>query len=193
MVRGSGTNRDPPAGRLTDAFAQQLQQRFGCPVLDVYALTEAGIVAMKTPAGHVVLPHDLYVEILDENDEVCPPGVRGEITLTGGRNPFAPLLRYRTGDFASLQWHDGRPHLVALEGRGPVSYVATDGRIIHSMEVARCLRPFPLVQYKLEQRADSSFCFGYRGNIDRDAARGELLDLLGHAASFEINELPPNG
>src|SRR5690606_13752060 len=147
---------------------------------------------MKTPAGHVVLPHDLYVEILDENDEVCPPGVRGEVTLTGGRNPLAPLLRYRTGDFASLQWHDGRPHLVALEGRGPVAFVAADGHIIHSMEVSRRLRPFPLVQFTLEQRADRSFCFGYRGNIDLNAVRGELLDLFGHAASLEINELPPS-
>jgi len=71
-------------------------------VLEVYALTEAGIIAVKSDRGHAILPHDLYVEVLDDDGVPCPEGVRGEVTLTGGRNPFLPLLRFRTGDFASL-------------------------------------------------------------------------------------------
>ena len=143
---------------LSDALAAQLAARYGCPVIDLYALTEAGIVAVRSPHGHAILPHDLYVEILDEHDEPCPPGVRGEITLTGGRNPFLPLLRYRTGDFASLAWHDGRPTLVGLEGRRPVCFPSGD-RIVHSMEVTRLLRKFPLAQYQLHQDEEGGFRF----------------------------------
>src|SRR5262245_12682301 len=36
---------------LSDALASQLTARYGCPVIDLYALTEAGIVAAKSPQG----------------------------------------------------------------------------------------------------------------------------------------------
>lgn len=175
---------------LSDPFARELSRRYGCPVLDVYALTEAGIVAVRTPQGHAILPHDVYVEVLDEHDEPCPPGVRGEVTLTGGRNPFAPLLRYRTGDLAALAWHQGRPVLQELEGRPPVVFPVPDGRVVHCMEVSRALRPYPLVQYRLHQDAGGAFRFGYQGGGDIDGVRSVLHDLLGASASLTIEALP---
>jgi len=54
---------------FSGAFAAELSARYGCRVLDIYALTEAGIVAVGTRGpGSALLPHDLYVEILDEHD-----------------------------------------------------------------------------------------------------------------------------
>src|SRR5205823_3814733 len=175
---------------LTDALAAELSRHFGCPVLDVYALTEAGSVAVRGPRGHAILPHDLFVEILDENDEPCAPGVGGEVTLTGGRNPFCPLLRSRTGDFAALEWHDGRPVLVGLDGRPPVWFVGGDGRRIHSMEVTRVLRRFPLAQYSLHQDAAGGYRFGYRGAPDLDAIR-EALHAVLRPKALAMAELPP--
>jgi phenylacetate-CoA ligase len=175
---------------LSDVLAAQLAMRYGCPVIDLYALTEAGIVAAKSPQGHAILPHDLYVEILDDHDELCPPGVRGEVTLTGGRNPFLPLLRYRTGDFASLAWHDGQPTLVGLEGRRPVGFPVGD-KIVHSMEVTRVLRKFPLAQYLLHQDEAGGFRFGYRGVASEEDLREALCELLGSASKLHIAELPP--
>jgi phenylacetate-CoA ligase len=176
--------------QLSDALAVQLAARYGCPVIDLYALTESGIVAVRTPHGHAVLPHDLYVEILDEHDQVCPPGVRGEVTLTGGRNPFLPLLRYRTGDFAALERHEGRPTLVGLEGRRPVMFPVGD-RVVHSMEVTRLLRRFPLVQYQLHQDAEGGFRFGYRGAAVEDELREALLDVLGKPKTLLIEQFSP--
>ena len=174
---------------MSDAFAAKLSARYGCPVVDLYALTEAGIVAAKTPHGHAILPPDLYVEILDEHDQPCPPGRAGEITLTGGRNPFLPLLRYRTGDFASLAWCDGRPTLVGLEGRRPVCF-PTGGRVVHSMEVTRLMRKFPLARYQLHQDEHGDFRFAFRGAASDDELRGALHELLGHAAEILIERLP---
>ena len=175
---------------LSDALADDLRQRYGCPVLDVYALTEAGIIGVKTTAGFAILPHDLYVEILDEHDEPCPPGVRGEVTLTGGRNPFGPLLRYRTGDFAALGWQEDRPVLAELEGRPPVIFPTPGGRIVHSMEVSRALRRFPLAQFSLHQDADGAFHFVGRGAADADELRDVLLDLLGRSCVMHMSEVP---
>src|SRR5262249_4155211 len=42
----------------------RLEAHFACPVIDLYALNEAGPVAFSRDAGHEVLPHDLYVEIV---------------------------------------------------------------------------------------------------------------------------------
>jgi phenylacetate-CoA ligase len=130
---GVGIERPPLAMiscimHLSDALATQLSARYGCPVIDLYALTESGIVAVKTPHGRAILPHDLYVEILDEHDQSCPSGVRGEVTLTGGRNPYLPLLRYRTGILPRLAWHEGRPKLVDLEGRQPLCFPISGDR-----------------------------------------------------------------
>ena len=193
---GVGIERPPQAMiscimHLSDALAEQLSARYGCPVLDLYALTESGIVAVKTPHGHAILPHDLYVEILDEHDQTCPHGTRGEVTLTGGRNRYLPLLRYRTGDFAALAWHDGRPTLVDLEGRQPLCFPIGGERVVHSMEVTRLLRKYPLAQYQLHQDQDGSFRFGYRGGVNEEDLRAALAELLGNPARLIVEELPP--
>jgi phenylacetate-CoA ligase len=174
---------------LSDALAAQLEARYGAKVIDLYALTEAGIVAMKTAHGHAILPHDLYVEILDEHDQPCPPGVTGEITLTGGRNPYLPLLRYRTGDYASLAMHEGRQTLIGLQGRKPVCFPIGD-RAVHSMEVTRLLRPLPLAQFQLHQDETGGFRFGYRGAIDEAEVRDALYELLGKPDRLIMEELP---
>ena len=178
---------------LSDAHAARLTARYGCPVLDIYALTEAGIVALRTPRGHVVLPHDLYVEILDEHGQPVPAGVRGEVTLSGGRNPFLPLLRFRTGDYASLDWQDGRPLLGGLEGREPVVFPLANGRVIHSMEVTQLLRRFPLAQYQLHQDETGGVHFGHRGGASEDELRTALFDLLDKPRSLVLEELTSTG
>lgn len=195
-LAGIGIERPPQVMissimNLSDALAKELACRYGCRVFDIYALTEAGIIAVKTEHGHAVVPHDVYVEILDEYDQPCPPGVRGEVTLSGGRNPFLPMLRFRTGDFASLAWHEGRPVLAGLEGRQPVVFPIAGDRVVHSMEVTRLLRSFPLVQYQLHQDENGRFQFGYRGNVSLEDLRNGLTELLGKPDSLVIEELPP--
>ena len=164
---------------LSDSYAIKLSHRYGCPVLDLYAMTEAGIIAVRTDDGHRILPHDLHIEILDANDQPCPTGVQGEITLTGGRNPFLPLLRYRTGDFASLATLNGHRLLVNFHGRKPIEYRTSSGLVIHSMEVTRLMRHHPVLRYEMKQRTEGGFEMVYDGDIDSVKLRAELLQLFG--------------
>src|SRR5207253_11178665 len=78
---------------LRPALRRTLEERFGCPVLDLYSLNEAGPVAVfdDRAGGHVLLQPRMYVEILDRAGRPVPPGERGEVTLTGGFNPCLPL------------------------------------------------------------------------------------------------------
>jgi len=149
---------------LTPAHAARVAEGLGCAVVDLYSSTETGPIAATVPGvdGHAILLPDVYVEVLDEDDNRVPDGTRGELAVTGGRNPFLPLVRYRTGDYGKLgtaRLPDGRSVRVIrdLEGRAPVMFRALDGRPISSVDVARSVRPIgPFVQHTFRQSADGA-------------------------------------
>jgi phenylacetate-CoA ligase len=173
---------------LLPGLRRKLEDAFACPVLDLYSLNEAGPVAVFDPAsdGHVLLQPRLYVEILDPAGHPVPSGERGEITLTGGFNFCLPLLRYRTGDFASLDFVHGEPVLRGLEGRPLVRFRRPDGAWLNNIDVTHVLRHLPLSHFTLHQRADSSFEFFAEGParslVD---ARAALASLLGPNARID--------
>ena len=143
---------------LLPGLRDRLQARFGCPAIDIYGMNEAGPVAAALPdgSGHALLQPELYLEILDADGRPCPPGERGEITLTGGFNSAFPLLRYRTGDHAALDARGSLPVLVGLDGRAPVPLQTADGRAVNTIDVTVALRRLPLARFTVHQRADRS-------------------------------------
>ncbi|MFO0940303.1 MAG: hypothetical protein U0930_05995 [Pirellulales bacterium] len=165
---------------LNESYAKQLCERFRCPVLDVIAMTEAGIIAVNDGQyGYRILPHDLFVEILDSIGNRCAEGQPGEITLTGGRNPFLPLLRYRTSDFASLRIVNGQRYLVDFCGRASVDYLSETGRTVHSMEVVRLMRAYPVRRYELKA-VDEGYQLWLEGCFDPLPIVAGLRQMLGN-------------
>lgn len=147
-----------PAAILSGAMAlgsglrKSLSERFDCPVIDLYGITEAGLIAWRPDNGpHRLLPRELHVEILTPTGAPCRPGERGEITVTCGENPLLPLLRYRTGDHATLSPVDEHPVLADLEGRDPVRYQAANGTWVNSIELTHVLSPLNLTAWQLTQ------------------------------------------
>ena len=176
---------------LVPGLKLDLETRFDCPVINYYSLTESGPVAFETDHGFEILPHDLYVEVVDSGGHPLTLGQRGEIALTGGRNPFLPLLRYRTGDYAALESRDGVPVLVNLEGRAPVLFRAADGRAINNVDVSHALAPFSLPQFNLHQDSDGSLTLRIRGEGHPGTAIAETLRLLfGAEQPLDIEQLP---
>lgn len=175
---------------LFPELKKELEENFSCPVFDIYSMNEARAIAVGTDVGHKLLTPDLYVEILDEDGNPCVEGTRGEIVLSGGWNPFLPLLRYRTGDYASLDLSGNVPVLVNLEGRQPVLFYNTNGKAINNIDVTHVLKPFPLTQIQLHQKADESFIFKARGReLDLNAIEEALRKLFGDDAEIAIQEL----
>lgn len=175
------------ATALLPGLRRELEARFGCPVLDIYSMKESGPIAVDAEGGHAQIPHDLYVEVLDPEGRPCAPGERGEITLTGGRNPYLPLLRYRTGDWAGLNLDRPAPLLVGIEGRPPVVFTAADGSPINNVDVTWALRDLPLTRFRLHQHADGSLTF--RGPA-RAEVRAALLELFGPTQKIRFEEIP---
>lgn len=175
---------------LSAGMRQILEQRFACPVLDLYSMNEVGPIGVFDAAlnGHLLLQHRLYVEILDADGHPVPAGERGEITFTGGFNFCLPLLRYRSGDHAELTWSPEGPVLRGLSGRRPVRFRTWAGAWINNIDVTHALASLPLPQYGLHQNADGSLVLRLSPNAMSLGKRAlELLKpLLGtHRLTIE--------
>lgn len=153
---------------LAPAVHKRLEKHFKCPVIDTYSLNETGLISYACPKGfHHVLPQDIHVETLDAKGRQVPVGQRGEIAVSGGRNPFVPLLRYRTGDWARLEnkpcaCGDPYPRLLDFEGRAPVLFRSKRGDVINNVDLSRVLRRFPIVQFRFEQKKDLACTLAFR-------------------------------
>ncbi len=175
---------------MSATLRAKLRDAIGAPVIDWYSLTETGPIAFGCPrssddpvAMHL-LGNDLYVEILGPDGMPVPDGGVGEVVVSGGRNRYVPLLRYRTGDWAAL---DRRPcpcgeptaRLIGLQGRQPVLFVSEAGGIVNPVDLARAMRPFAMLAHEVEQAADGTVVARVRGLPD------EALDLAGIRAALE--------
>lgn len=143
---------------LSSGLREALETRFQCPVLDLYSMNEVGPVGVFDGAlgGHLLLQNRLYIEILDSQGWPVPEGERGEITFTGGFNFCLPLVRYRSGDYASLKSTPEGPVLCHLSGRKPVRFFVSSGAWVNNIDVTHALSGLAISQYGLHQRKDHS-------------------------------------
>lgn len=139
-VRGTDLTLSP--------LGNALQQLWDATVLSTYASTEMATAFADCTAGcggHL-LPELMVVEIVDEQGRPLPCGEVGEVVATPLGVAGTPLLRYRTGDMASL--HDapcscGRltPRLGPIIGRraqmlkcrGTTLFPAAIGSALHGL------------------------------------------------------------
>lgn len=168
---------------LLPGLRRQLEARFSCPVLDIYSLNEVGPVGVfdASAGGHVLLQPDLYVELLDGSGKPVADGERGEITVTGGFNFCLPLLRYRTGDHASMSFGIDAPVLVDLAGRSPVRFRLPGGHWINNIDITHALHPLAIPHFSFHQAADGQVTLSLSASAMwlGDAARDALKPLFG--------------
>ncbi len=168
---------------LTAGLRARLEQRFGCPVLDLYSMNEVGPIGVwdVQARGHVLLQPRLYVEIVGPDGHALPVGERGEVCVSGGFNACLPLLRYRTGDYAALVSHGGEPVLVDLAGRRPVRFRTAAGGWVNNVDVSHALERLCAFQFALHQSATGALTLrlppGAMG--EGDLASALLHGLLG--------------
>jgi phenylacetate-CoA ligase len=143
---------------LSEGLRAQLEQRFGCPVLDLYSMNEVGPIGVfdAEVGGHVLLQPRLHVEILDEQQQPLSSGERGEITITGGFNFCLPLLRYRTGDYGAFRSVGGERVIIGLAGRAPVKFCGFSGDWFNNIDISHALKALPTAQFGLHQNSDRS-------------------------------------
>jgi phenylacetate-CoA ligase len=92
----------------TEAMRTEIERRLGLTAINLYGLSEIvgpGVSAecREVRGGSHVQEDHFLPEIIDpETTEVLPPGREGELVFTPVTKEALPLIRYRTGDIASL-------------------------------------------------------------------------------------------
>ena len=101
-----------PSGEMLFKYMEEsIKNTLNCKIHNRYGLAEFGIVGYDFGFGE----DNNRIDILDS--EVYPEEINGELVLTGLRNTFMPLLRYRTGDLAKLCKDKNGLYIKNLSGR----------------------------------------------------------------------------
>lgn len=90
-----------------ESLRRRIEQNCGCQTFLHYGATESGLggaVECSQHCGVHIRESDLLVEIVDSTTgEQLADGLSGEIVLTTIGREAMPLIRYRTGDVATLE------------------------------------------------------------------------------------------
>lgn len=105
---------------LFDDDKTLLETQFGVPIVNEYGASELDLIAFQnTEDQWQVNSETLYVEILDDNDNILPYGQEGRIVITSLYNKAHPFIRYDIGDIGILSEESTlqKPILKKLIGR----------------------------------------------------------------------------
>ncbi|APY11009.1 AMP-binding protein [Seonamhaeicola sp. S2-3] len=97
-----------------------LETQLGIPVVNEYGCAELGLIAFNNKQNEwIVNTEDVFVEILDENNNPLPHGKEGKIVVTSLYNKAHPFIRYELGDYGALaeESKPQKPILKYLLGR----------------------------------------------------------------------------
>ena len=105
---------------LFDEDKLLLEKQFGIPIVNEYGASELDLIAFQNPEGvWQVNSETLFIEILDDNNQVVPNGTSGRIVITSLFNKAHPFIRYDIGDIGILDEKSTlkKPILKKLIGR----------------------------------------------------------------------------
>jgi len=105
---------------LFESDKELMRSAFGIPLVNEYGASELDLIAFEHPDGKWRLNSDsLYIEILDEQDQVVPHGQEGRVVITSLFNQAHPFIRYELGDIAVIDEQSTleKPILKSLIGR----------------------------------------------------------------------------
>jgi phenylacetate-CoA ligase len=97
-----------------------LEKQFGVPIVNEYGASELDLIAFQNPNDEwQVNSETLFVEILDDENNVLPYGKEGRIVITSLFNKAHPFIRYDIGDIGILDTKSTpkKPILKQLIGR----------------------------------------------------------------------------
>lgn len=180
-----------------------LEKQFGVPVINEYGCAELGLIAFQNKDDKwLINSDDLYVEILDKNNNILPFGNEGRIVITSLYNKAHPFIRYDLGDIGTLSKSGTlhQPILESLAGRtndtlnlpsgktaaGFTMYYVTKTVIEDASKIKEyMLEQFKLDTFKVSYVADEALTEVQKATVKK--ALDEYLEP-GLTVSFERKE-----
>jgi phenylacetate-CoA ligase len=192
------------AGTLYDFMREQIEETFGCRVLNRYGSRETGDMAGECEhrTGLHVLPWNCHVEVLDPDGEPVGPGEEGEIAVTDYTNRAMPLVRYLIGDRARLPEREvecpcGRrtQMLAEVTGRNHDTFLGPDGQMVGGgyftslMYFRPWLRQFQVVQHAPDRVVYRVNCESPLPAEDREEIAAKTRAVLGEGCAVEFEQV----
>jgi len=192
------------AGTLYDFMREQMEETFGCRVLNRYGSRETGDMAGECEhrTGLHVLPWTCHVEVVGADGEPVGPGEEGEIAVTGFTNRAMPLVRYLIGDRARLPEREipcpcGRrtQMLAEVTGRSVDTFLGPDGQMVdgeyftHLMYFRPWLRQFQVVQRAPAEVVFRVACEAEMPAADREEIVAKTKSVLGEGCAVEFEQV----
>jgi phenylacetate-CoA ligase len=89
---------------VTEELRQACRDWLNAEIVDFFSSAECGVVATQCPAGagFHVQSEICLAEVLRPNGQACEIGETGDLVVTPFYNFAMPLIRYRTGDIATV-------------------------------------------------------------------------------------------
>jgi phenylacetate-CoA ligase len=187
----------------TEGLREAIEGALGLAALDIYGLSEVmgpGVSAecLESRDGAHVNEDHFLVEVVDpQSGQPLPEGEVGELVFTTLTKEALPLLRYRTGDLASLTREPcvcGRTfaRMSRVLGRTDDMLIIRGVNVFPS-EIERALLAIPELtpHYQLVVERPGhldELNVQVEGTIDPAVVRRQLHDVLGLTAQVEIVE-----
>ncbi len=91
----------------TDLMRNEIESRLGVHAVNIYGLSEiigpgVSCECVEAKDGAHIFEDAFIVEVVDEEGNSLPDGTEGELVFTTLTKEALPLIRYRTGDIASI-------------------------------------------------------------------------------------------
>ena len=184
-----------------------IERTWGCKTYAHYGMTEVGYgLAVQCSCGgaHHLRHADVLVEVVDPHSGApLPAGEEGEVVVTTFTHEAMPLLRYRTGDRASLEITPCPcggllPRLGRLTERID-GMVDLGGRETTQEELDEMVYACAAVRdYRAQLRREGDDCtlllfVEADARIDRGAFERRMRALLPCRLEFSYDSLPPAG
>ncbi|MCF4100658.1 phenylacetate--CoA ligase family protein [Gillisia sp. M10.2A] len=152
-----------------------IEAAFGVPVINEYGASEVGLIAFEdTSKEWVINSESLFIEILDDQNNILPYGEEGRIVITSLYNKAHPMIRYDIGDTGKLASNSSfkRPILEKLTGRTNDIAKLADGKVVPGLtfyyvtksiiEDAGSIKEFLVIQtalnrFKIEYVSEQEF------------------------------------
>ncbi|MDG6901775.1 MAG: phenylacetate--CoA ligase family protein [Nitrososphaerota archaeon] len=187
------------AEALFPAAKKEIESRYNAMVTANYGSAEVGAIGGECSAQtgiHVFTDYHL-MEVL-KGEEPASPGEEGEVVITTMLNRAMPLIRYRTGDYATLADEEKcecgsyLPRLKFVSGRKQDFLVRKGGTTLSPHFVVEffdgLLGP---INYQLAQQGDDRFILRSQVKVDGPAllAMHRFLEgAVGGAVAIEVEE-----
>lgn len=151
---------------------KRIERTFDCITANQYGAYEVNSIAYECPEGNMhIMNNNVFVEIIDKNNNVVRDGKEGEVCVTSLTNYTMPFIRYKIGDYGKIcvdkkcKCGNNAPILEIVNGRSNDYILCKNGERIHSSVFTKVIEKINIklgniiVQYQIHQLDYYDFLF----------------------------------